>query len=85
MITGCSLYFCLCSVVLHSCVHIYIVHIYIFFFCLILYVLNAVVCLVLHNTPLPIYTAGHAMSWALQCAEGVAYLHNMKPKALIHR
>ncbi|XP_023703195.1 mitogen-activated protein kinase kinase kinase 7 isoform X2 [Cryptotermes secundus] len=40
---------------------------------------------VLHNTPLPIYTAGHAMSWALQCAKGVAYLHNMKPKALIHR
>jgi mitogen-activated protein kinase kinase kinase 7 len=25
------------------------------------------------------------MSWALQCAKGVAYLHNMKPKALIHR
>ncbi|XP_021932763.1 mitogen-activated protein kinase kinase kinase 7 isoform X2 [Zootermopsis nevadensis] len=40
---------------------------------------------VLHNTPLPIYSAGHAMSWALQCAKGVAYLHNMKPKALIHR
>lgn len=31
------------------------------------------------------YTAGHAISWALQCACGVAYLHNMKPKALIHR
>lgn len=40
---------------------------------------------VLHNAPLPIYSAGHAMSWALQCAKGVAYLHNMKPKALIHR
>ncbi|XP_025160622.1 mitogen-activated protein kinase kinase kinase 7 isoform X2 [Harpegnathos saltator] len=25
------------------------------------------------------------MSWALQCARGVAYLHNMKPKPLIHR
>ncbi|XP_046991443.1 mitogen-activated protein kinase kinase kinase 7-like [Schistocerca americana] len=40
---------------------------------------------VLHCRPLPKYTAGHAMSWALQCANGVAYLHNMKPKALIHR
>ncbi|KAF7655626.1 hypothetical protein LDENG_00053190 [Lucifuga dentata] len=25
------------------------------------------------------------MSWCLQCARGVAYLHAMKPKALIHR
>ncbi|XP_067674422.1 mitogen-activated protein kinase kinase kinase 7-like isoform X1 [Haliotis asinina] len=33
----------------------------------------------------PSYTSAHAMSWALQCARGVAYLHNMKPKALIHR
>lgn len=40
---------------------------------------------VLHCTPQPRYTAGHAMSWALQCARGVAYLHNMKPKPLIHR
>ncbi|KAJ9585674.1 hypothetical protein L9F63_002464, partial [Diploptera punctata] len=40
---------------------------------------------VLHCRPLPRYTAGHAISWALQCAQGVAYLHNMKPKALIHR
>jgi len=31
------------------------------------------------------YTSGHAMSWCLQCAKGVAYLHGMKPKALIHR
>ncbi|XP_028994521.1 mitogen-activated protein kinase kinase kinase 7-like [Betta splendens] len=31
------------------------------------------------------YTAAHAMSWCLQCAQGVAYLHAMKPKALIHR
>lgn len=31
------------------------------------------------------YTAAHSMSWCLQCAEGVAYLHAMKPKALIHR
>ncbi|KAI5753772.1 hypothetical protein M8J77_003222 [Diaphorina citri] len=40
---------------------------------------------VLHNKPEPAYSAGHAMSWALQCAEGVAYLHNIKPKPLIHR
>lgn len=40
---------------------------------------------VLHCRPRPKYTAGHAMSWALQCAKGVAYLHSMKPKALIHR
>lgn len=40
---------------------------------------------VLHCTPQVEYTAAHAISWALQCARGVAYLHNMKPKALIHR
>ncbi|KAL3881337.1 hypothetical protein ACJMK2_027789 [Sinanodonta woodiana] len=41
---------------------------------------------VLHGTgPQPNYTAAHAMSWALQCARGVEYLHGMKPKALIHR
>uniref|UniRef100_A0A4W3J946 Mitogen-activated protein kinase kinase kinase 7 n=1 Tax=Callorhinchus milii TaxID=7868 RepID=A0A4W3J946_CALMI len=41
---------------------------------------------VLHGAePLPYYTAAHAMSWCLQCAQGVAYLHGMKPKALIHR
>ncbi|KAJ8270791.1 hypothetical protein GJAV_G00119330 [Gymnothorax javanicus] len=41
---------------------------------------------VLHGAePLPYYTASHAMSWALQCSQGVAYLHGMKPKALIHR
>ncbi|KAG7510334.1 mitogen-activated protein kinase kinase kinase 7-like [Solea senegalensis] len=41
---------------------------------------------VLHSTdPQPHYTAAHAMSWCLQCAKGVAYLHAMKPKALIHR
>uniref|UniRef100_A0A8D0ACC5 Mitogen-activated protein kinase kinase kinase 7 n=1 Tax=Sander lucioperca TaxID=283035 RepID=A0A8D0ACC5_SANLU len=40
----------------------------------------------LHSAdPQPHYTASHAMSWCLQCAEGVAYLHAMKPKALIHR
>ncbi|XP_064627957.1 mitogen-activated protein kinase kinase kinase 7-like [Lineus longissimus] len=41
---------------------------------------------VLHGTgPQPEYTSGHAMSWCLQCARGVDYLHSMKPKALIHR
>jgi len=25
------------------------------------------------------------MSWALQCAKGVEYLHGMKPKPLVHR
>ncbi|GCB70757.1 mitogen-activated protein kinase kinase kinase 7 isoform X2 [Scyliorhinus torazame] len=41
---------------------------------------------VLHGAePLPVYTAAHAMNWCLQCAQGVAYLHGMKPKALIHR
>ncbi|XP_068573872.1 mitogen-activated protein kinase kinase kinase 7-like [Cebidichthys violaceus] len=40
----------------------------------------------LHSAdPQPHYTASHAMSWCLQCAQGVAYLHSMKPKALIHR
>ncbi|KAM9783334.1 mitogen-activated protein kinase kinase kinase 7 [Neosynchiropus ocellatus] len=41
---------------------------------------------VLHGAePLPCYTASHAVSWCLQCSQGVAYLHGMKPKALIHR
>eukprot|EP00064_Thunnus_orientalis_P009703 superscaffoldBa00001248_g9729 len=41
---------------------------------------------VLHSAePQAPYTASHAMSWCLQCAKGVAYLHAMKPKALIHR
>ncbi|XP_065087059.1 mitogen-activated protein kinase kinase kinase 7 isoform X2 [Ochlerotatus camptorhynchus] len=39
----------------------------------------------LHCRPKPFYTAAHAMSWARQCAEGVAYLHDMAPKAMIHR
>uniref|UniRef100_A0A6Q2YJ87 Mitogen-activated protein kinase kinase kinase 7 n=1 Tax=Esox lucius TaxID=8010 RepID=A0A6Q2YJ87_ESOLU len=41
---------------------------------------------VLHGAePLPCYSASHAMSWCFQCSQGVAYLHGMKPKALIHR
>ena len=35
--------------------------------------------------PLLPYHSGHAISWALQCAKGVEYLHNMQPKPLIHR
>lgn len=40
---------------------------------------------VLHCNPKPKYTAGHAISWTLQCAKGVAYLHAMQPKPLVHR
>lgn len=40
---------------------------------------------VLHCHPEIAYTASHAMSWARQCAEGVAYMHAMRPKPLIHR
>lgn len=31
------------------------------------------------------YGIEHALCWAKQCASGVAYLHSMRPKALIHR
>ena len=41
---------------------------------------------VLHSSDhQPHFTAAHAISWLLQCARGVEYLHGMKPKALIHR
>lgn len=40
---------------------------------------------ILHCSPKIPYTTDHAMSWARQCAEGVAYLHAMTPKPLIHR
>ncbi|XP_023161432.1 mitogen-activated protein kinase kinase kinase 7 [Drosophila hydei] len=39
----------------------------------------------LHGKVKPAYSLAHAMSWARQCAEGVAYLHRMTPKPLIHR
>jgi mitogen-activated protein kinase kinase kinase 7 len=44
------------------------------------------VCLseVLHSRPHRRYSAGHAISWALQCARGVSYLHSLQPK-VIHR
>ncbi|KAF5291393.1 hypothetical protein FQR65_LT01703 [Abscondita terminalis] len=40
---------------------------------------------VLHSRPRATYCAANAISWCLQCAQGVAYLHAMKPKPLIHR
>ncbi|XP_035224894.1 mitogen-activated protein kinase kinase kinase 7-like [Stegodyphus dumicola] len=40
---------------------------------------------VLHVMKQVQYTAAHAISWLLQTANGVAYLHNMKPRPLIHR
>lgn len=40
---------------------------------------------VLHCMKQVEYTLAHAISWLLQTANGVAYLHNMKPRALIHR
>lgn len=39
---------------------------------------------VLHCRPKPRYSIGHAMSWARQTAEAVAYLHHMDP-IMIHR
>lgn len=52
---------------------------------LIVHTIFIFICVVLHCKPEPKYNLGHAVSWTLQCAEGVAYLHNMKPKPLIHR
>ncbi|XP_065649160.1 mitogen-activated protein kinase kinase kinase 7 isoform X3 [Hydra vulgaris] len=31
------------------------------------------------------YTLAHALSWSLQCAKAVEYLHNIKPMPIIHR
>lgn len=39
----------------------------------------------LHNTKSVDYSIGHALSWAYQTAKGVSYLHQMKPKPLVHR
>ncbi|XP_037932756.1 mitogen-activated protein kinase kinase kinase 7-like [Teleopsis dalmanni] len=39
----------------------------------------------LHGKVKPHYQPAHAISWALQCAKGVAYLHAMQPNPLIHR
>ena len=44
------------------------------------------ISLVLHvHQPQVPYHRGHALSWMLQCALGVQYLHNMQPNAIIHR
>lgn len=40
---------------------------------------------VLYGEPKIAYKASHALNWARQCAEGVAYLHAMQPKPNIHR
>ncbi|XP_046802261.1 serine/threonine-protein kinase STY17-like [Lucilia cuprina] len=39
----------------------------------------------LHGNERPYYTMAHALSWARQCAQAVAYMHAMKPKPLLHR
>lgn len=39
----------------------------------------------LHRNARLRYGIEHAMCWAKQCARGVAYLHSMRPKPLIHR
>ena len=31
------------------------------------------------------YSTGHALSWCLQCARAVDYMHRIKPKPMIHR
>lgn len=38
----------------------------------------------LHKMPIE-YTVPEAISWMSQCAEGIAYLHQMQPKPIIHR
>ena len=48
-------------------------------------VLSYMVVVMHGKPPFPRYTAAHAVSWTLQCAQGVEYLHAMKPKPLIHR
>ncbi|XP_051862823.1 mitogen-activated protein kinase kinase kinase 7 [Drosophila albomicans] len=39
----------------------------------------------LYSMPRATYTINHIINWALQAAKGVAYLHAMTPKAVIHR
>ncbi|KAH8313454.1 hypothetical protein KR067_006066, partial [Drosophila pandora] len=39
----------------------------------------------LHADWQPSYTLSHSLNWALQMAKGIAYLHAMKPKAVVHR
>ncbi|KAI9552974.1 hypothetical protein GHT06_020860 [Daphnia sinensis] len=53
--------------------------------CLLMELAEASLFDVLHCRSKISYTFHHAMSWALQCARGVAYLHGMKPSPIIHR
>ncbi|CAL4127209.1 unnamed protein product, partial [Meganyctiphanes norvegica] len=39
----------------------------------------------LHNSPLTQYNLAHAVSWLLQCAKAVAYLHSFQPRPILHR
>ncbi|RWS26289.1 mitogen-activated protein kinase kinase kinase 7-like isoform X1 [Leptotrombidium deliense] len=39
----------------------------------------------LHMSPEFEYSLIHAINWCLQCASGVAYLHSIKPKPIVHR
>ena len=39
----------------------------------------------LHNEPKLPYTIHHAVSWLLQIARAVNYLHTRQPKPTIHR
>ncbi|CAG2168709.1 unnamed protein product [Oppiella nova] len=40
---------------------------------------------VLHSDVPVLYSLSDAISWVHQCASGVAYLHSMQPKAIVHR
>lgn len=55
-------------------------------FCLVMeYAEGGSLFYILHSAKNIKYNLGHALSWVYQCAKGVNYLHNMKPKPLIHR
>ncbi|XP_069990443.1 mitogen-activated protein kinase kinase kinase 7-like isoform X1 [Penaeus vannamei] len=39
----------------------------------------------LHSSPNTEYNLAHGISWLLQCAKAVAYLHSIQPRPLLHR
>ncbi|KAH8316049.1 hypothetical protein KR074_010519, partial [Drosophila pseudoananassae] len=39
----------------------------------------------LHADRRPSYTWSHSLNWALQMAQGIAHMHAMTPKAVVHR
>ncbi|KAH8277325.1 hypothetical protein KR026_009115, partial [Drosophila bipectinata] len=39
----------------------------------------------LHADRKPSYTLSHSLNWALQMAQGIAHMHAMTPKAVVHR